>query len=50
MGCYSGTPDLSFFKFWNIVWVSVAAIVTLIAIALTLVLIRKRRRKVNAPQ
>lgn len=50
MGCYSGTPDLSFFKFWNIVWASVSAIVTLIAITLTLVLIRKRRRKVNAPK
>lgn len=46
MGCYTGTPDSSFFKFWNIVWWAIAGLVALVAlITATIVFITRRRRK-----
>ena len=46
MGCFKGTPDKSFFKFWTIAkWVITGLVVILILIAtLTTFLIRRRRR------
>ncbi len=47
MGCYSGTPDLSFFKFWGIAIpaISAFAIVGTLLIVLAVILIRRRRNR-----
>lgn len=52
MGCYSGTPDSSFFKFWDIAKWIIAALVGLVALftALTIRMIRRRRRKRQDPK
>jgi YHYH protein len=49
MGCYSGSPDWSFFKFWDIARWAIAGIVTIIVIASTgiVLLVRRRRRKLH---
>ena len=47
MACYSGTPDLSFFKFWDIAWWVIGGLVVLL-LAITLgvvMLVRLRRRR-----
>lgn len=47
MGCFKGTPDKSFFKFWSIAkWVIAGLVVLLILIiTITTMIIRRRRRK-----
>ncbi len=46
MGCYSGTPNLSFFKGWDVViWVSVVLTAALSAAAVLLRLALRRRRR-----
>ncbi len=47
MGCYTGTPNLTFFKFWEIAkWVIGGVVVVLGAlVVLAIVLVRRRRRK-----
>ena len=49
MGCYSGTPDLSFFKFWGVAIpaISAFAIVGTLLIVVAFVLIRRRRIRRN---
>ena len=52
MGCYTGTPDLSFFKFWSIAWWVIGGLVVLLlAITLGVVMLvrRRRRRAVSLP-
>jgi hypothetical protein len=46
MACYTGTPSLSFFKFWDIAWWIIGGLATVLALitALVVVLVRRRRR------
>ena len=51
MSCYTGTPDLSFFKFWEIArWIIGGLVAFIVILAFTIVLLvrRRRRRKSNA--
>ena len=45
MGCYTGTPSLSFFKFWDIAWWVIGAVLgALLALASIIIFIARRRR------
>lgn len=50
MGCFKGTPDKSFFKFWSIAKWVIAGLVLLLIFAITIsILIIRRRRKKKLP-
>jgi hypothetical protein len=49
MACYSGTPDASFFKFWDMAWWILGGLVGLLAlIAATIVFLLRRSKKKKA--
>ena len=50
MGCYSGTPDLSFFKFWDIAKWVIGGLIGLVILVTGLViwLVRRRRKKARS--
>jgi hypothetical protein len=49
MGCYTGTPDLSFFKFWDIAWWILGGFLAFVAIiTLAIVLLVRRLKKKKA--
>jgi hypothetical protein len=46
MGCYTGTPSLSFFKFWDIAWWIMGGILgLLLVLCATIVFVVRRRRQ-----
>lgn len=48
MGCYTGTPDLSFFKFWDTAkWIFGGVIAFLVALTGTIIFLVRRRRKIT---
>jgi hypothetical protein len=48
MGCFSGTPDWSFFKFWDTAkWIIGGVIALLVALTGTIIFLVRRRRKIR---
>ena len=52
MGCYAGSPDLSFFKFWDIAWWILGGVLMVVVIitVLSVYLVRRHRKNKAAFQ
>lgn len=45
MACYTGTPDVSFFKFWDIAWWILGGFLAFVAIIILVIMLLVRRSK-----